>query len=71
MDNTKRYTKAIRDQLAGPLEDMGILVHRHIEKMHFNGRYQKMTIVLKSNVDVCHVWWHSISVGCPLQTTYL
>ena len=53
MDNTKRYTKAIRDQLAGPLEDMGILVHRHIEKMHFNGRYQKMTIVLKSNVDVC------------------
>ena len=46
-------TKVIRAQLEKPLADVGIDTNRHIERMQFNGRYQKLTIVLKSNVDVC------------------
>ena len=46
-------TKVIRAQLEKPLADVGIDTNRHIERMQYNGRYQKLTIMLKSKVDVC------------------
>ena len=50
---TNTTTKVIRAQLEKPLADVGIDTNRHIERMQYNGRYQKLTIMLKSKVDVC------------------